>query len=240
MKVVQVIPFFGMGGAEIMCESLVYELRKLGHEVVVVSLYNKKTPITTRIEKSCAEIRYLDKKAGLDFSMFGKLKKLFEKEKPDVIHSHLYVSKYVFPVAAKMKIRVVHTIHNVAEKENGRLERKLNNFFFKHCHLIPVAFSELIRDAVAEMRKIMEDWNGWLRRRIRMYIWKQWKKPKTRVTNLKRLGMPEWQAYRNGNTRKGYWRIAGSGILTHTITNERLARRGYYDISEAYKSMHSI
>ena len=51
---------------------------------------------------------------------------------------------------------------------------------------------------------------------------------------------PDWQAYRNGNTRKGYWAVAGSGILTHTITNERLARRGYYDISEAYKSMHPI
>ncbi len=34
--------------------------------------------------------------------------------------------------------------------------------------------------------------------------------------------------------------MAGSGILTHAITKERLARRGYYDISEAYKSMHSI
>ena len=52
-----------------------------------------------------------------------------------------------------------------------------------------------------------------------MYIWKQWKLPKTRVENLKKLGMPEWQAYRNGNTRKGCWAIAGSGILTHTITN---------------------
>ena len=86
----------------------------------------------------------------------------------------------------------------------------------------------------------MERWNEWLRRRIRMYIWKQWKKPRTRVENLKKLGMPGWQAYRNGNTRKSYWAVAGSGILTHTITNERLARRGYYDISEAYKSLHCL
>ena len=92
----------------------------------------------------------------------------------------------------------------------------------------------------AEMKNTMEGWNGWLRRRIRMYIWKQWKLPRTRVENLKKLGMPDWQAYRNGNSRKGYWAVAGSGILTHTITNERLARRGYYDISEAYKSMHLI
>ena len=93
---------------------------------------------------------------------------------------------------------------------------------------------------IAEMHGLMDAWNGWLRRRIRMYIWKQWKNPRTRVENLKKLGMPNWQAYRNGNTRKGYWAIAGSGILTHTITNERLARRGYYDISKAYKSLHSL
>ncbi len=93
---------------------------------------------------------------------------------------------------------------------------------------------------IADMKTDMERWNEWLRRRIRMYIWKQWKLPRTRVANLKKLGMPDWMAYRNGNTRKGYWAVAGSGILTHTITNERLARRGYYDISEAYKSLHSL
>ena len=93
---------------------------------------------------------------------------------------------------------------------------------------------------IAEMKTDMERWNEWLRRRIRMYIWKQWKLPRTRVENLKKLGMPDWQAYRNGNTRKGYWAVAGSGILTHTITNKRLARRGYYDISEAYKSLHYL
>ena len=93
---------------------------------------------------------------------------------------------------------------------------------------------------IAEMKNDMERWNEWLRRRIRMYIWKQWKLPRTRVENLKKLGMPDWQAYRNGNTRKGYWAIAGSGILTHTITNKRLAHRGYYDISEAYKSLHYL
>ena len=37
-----------------------------------------------------------------------------------------------------------------------------------------------------------------------------------------------------------YWAAAGSGILTHTITNKRLAHRGYYDISEAYKSLHYL
>ncbi len=91
---------------------------------------------------------------------------------------------------------------------------------------------------IASMKSTMEDWNGWLRRRFRMYIWKQWKKPKTRVKNLIKLGMEPWKAYRNGNTRKGYWAVAGNGILTHTITDKRLAQAGYFDILAKYESLH--
>ena len=92
---------------------------------------------------------------------------------------------------------------------------------------------------IASMKRTMEEWNGWLRRRLRMYIWKQWKKPKTRVQNLIKLGMEPWRAHRYGNTRKGYWAVAGSGILSHTITNERLAQAGYFDILAKYESLHT-
>lgn len=91
---------------------------------------------------------------------------------------------------------------------------------------------------IARMKTTMQRWDEWLRRRIRVYIWKQWKVPKARTANLMKLGMPQWMAYRNGNTQKGYWAAAGSGILTHTITNERLARAGYYSILGRYESLH--
>ena len=91
---------------------------------------------------------------------------------------------------------------------------------------------------IASMRTTMREWDGWLRRRFRMYIWKQWKKPGTRVKNLIKLGMSAWWAHINGNSRKGYWAIAGSGILTHTITNKRLAQAGYYSILDRYESLH--
>ncbi len=91
---------------------------------------------------------------------------------------------------------------------------------------------------IASIKTIIAEWNGWIRRRIRMYIWKQWKKPKTRVANLKKLGIPDLQAYQWGNTRLGYWRIAGSPVLTRSITNKRLAQAGYYDISRKYESLH--
>ena len=67
----------------------------------------------------------------------------------------------------------------------------------------------------------------WLRRRLRMCIWKSWKKPRTRVKNLIRCGIAKWQAYQWGNTSKGYWRIAGSWILSRAIGDEALHRAGY-------------
>lgn len=90
--------------------------------------------------------------------------------------------------------------------------------------------------SIADMKNTIDGWNGWLRRRIRMYIWKQWKKPKTRVKNLLKLGIPEWVAYELGYSRKAYWRM--SGVIQTAITNKRLAQAGYYDISQKYKSLH--
>jgi len=90
---------------------------------------------------------------------------------------------------------------------------------------------------VADIKRILLSWNEWLRRRVRMYIWKQWKKPKTRVMNLKKLGIPEWQAYQWGNTRLGYWRIAGSAVLQRSITNEKLVHAGYYDFPAQYEQL---
>lgn len=90
---------------------------------------------------------------------------------------------------------------------------------------------------IADMKRILQSWNEWLRRRLRMYIWKQWKKPKTRVKNLRILGISQDQAYHWGNTRLGYWRIAGSPVLKCSITNEKLVHAGYKDILQMYEQI---
>lgn len=90
---------------------------------------------------------------------------------------------------------------------------------------------------IASMHKKMQEWDEWLRRRFRMYIWKQWKKTKTKATNLGKLGIAKNVAYMWGNTRLGYWRIAGSPVLECSITNKRLAQAGYFEISARYESL---
>lgn len=158
MKIVQVMPEFGLAGAETMCENLTYELIKLGHEVIVISMYDYHSAITERLEKAGVDIRYLGKKPGMDFSMIPKMRKIFKEVHADVIHTHRYSAQYAIPAAilAGIKHRV-HTVHNIAEEENRRLARKLNKFFFKHCHLIPVALSELIRDSIVKEYGIDKD-----------------------------------------------------------------------------------
>ena len=49
------------------------------------------------------------------------------------------------------------------------------------------------------IRKYLLSWDEWMRRRFRMYIWKQWKKPRTKVANLRKLGIPADKAYQWGN-----------------------------------------
>ena len=166
MKVIQIMPMFGLAGAETMCENLTYELLKLGHDVTVVSMYDYNSAITERLESTNIDVRYLDKKLGLDISMIWKIKKVLKEIGADVVHTHLYCAQYAIPAAilAGVKCRV-HTVHSVAQKENGRMARKLNKFFFKHCHLVPVALSELVRDSISseyglENEKIPVVYNG--------------------------------------------------------------------------------
>ena len=78
---------------------------------------------------------------------------------------------------------------------------------------------------VTDMKRMLMSWDEWMRRRLRMYIWKQWKKPRTKVANLRKLGIPADRAYQWGNSRLGYRRIAGSPVLKCSITNERPQQR---------------
>lgn len=91
---------------------------------------------------------------------------------------------------------------------------------------------------IARMRNTMKEWDGWLRRRFRMYIWKQWKKPRTRVRNLMKLGLPEWRACEVAYSRKAYWRSARHASVQAAISNERLAQAGYDSILDRYESLH--
>lgn len=152
MKIMQVIPYFCFGGAEIMCENLTYALKNAGQEVFAVSLYHDRTPIARRMEEAGIRIVYLDKKLGLDLSMVPKLIKIIRRERPDVVHTHLDVIKYAV-LAAKLAgvKKCVHTVHSLADREaEGRVQKIINGFYFRRGWSLPVALTPEVRNSVAE------------------------------------------------------------------------------------------
>ena len=91
---------------------------------------------------------------------------------------------------------------------------------------------------IASMKSQIDDLNGWLYRRIRMCIWKQWKLPKTKKRHLISLGIPEYFARTAANSRKGYWRTVNTTTVKRALSKERLIRAGFYDLALAYQSVH--
>ncbi len=131
-----------------MCANLAIELKKMGHDVLVVSLYSLKTYIVDEMIGNGIRFVSLGKKGGIDFSFFFKLARLIHKEKPDVVHSHLYATKYAQFLASIFGVRTkVFTIHNEASKDGTRIDHCLNRFLLKFCNVIPVTLSHDLIDS---------------------------------------------------------------------------------------------
>ncbi len=91
---------------------------------------------------------------------------------------------------------------------------------------------------IASMKNNIEEMNGWIYHRIRMCIWKQWKRPKTEIRNLMKMGVPFDLAYQAGNSRRGYWFTTHTVAVNMAMTKERLINSGFYDLPNAYQSVH--
>ncbi|WP_096552415.1 group II intron reverse transcriptase/maturase [Ureibacillus thermosphaericus] len=94
--------------------------------------------------------------------------------------------------------------------------------------------------ALADTKSIFPELDKWIRRRLRMCLWKNWKKPKTKLRNLIQLGVPQWQAYEWGNTRKSYWRISKSPILHRTLGNSYWRNQGLKSLEARYENLRQL
>lgn len=94
--------------------------------------------------------------------------------------------------------------------------------------------------ALADTKTPFEQLDKWIRRRLRMCLWKNWKKPKARVRNLIQLGVPKGKAYEWGNSRKSYWRISNSPILHKTLGNTYWHSQGLKSLQGRYKTLRHL
>ena len=90
---------------------------------------------------------------------------------------------------------------------------------------------------LASQLKLFDRLDQWIRRRIRMCYWKQWRRPKRRREMLIQLGVPHRQAIRHARSRKGPWHMAKTIASGVGMTNAWLGEQGLLSLKTLWASL---
>lgn len=86
---------------------------------------------------------------------------------------------------------------------------------------------------LAETPSVFRELDEWIRRRLRMCLLKQWKKPKTRRSELIKLGISPESAKKISGSRKGYWRLALTPQLNKALGLQYWKAQGLFSLTSA-------
>jgi RNA-directed DNA polymerase len=136
-------------------------------------------------------------------------------------------------------------IRFIKSKKNPKIclhEKSLKRFKDKIRELTSRNCGKSLQRVIDELMLYMKGWWGyyniiesktqlsridnWIRRRLRMLLWKQWKNRRTRVGELLKRGIAEYYAVRTGCARKGYWRMSNVKWVVIALPNETFHSRG--------------
>jgi len=90
---------------------------------------------------------------------------------------------------------------------------------------------------LSEVKRVFEDLDGWLRRKLRDVLWRQWKKPRTRMRRLIALGLDKYRAWKSANNGRGAWWNAGASHMTCAVPTRRLRRLGLLSFLEEQRRL---
>ena len=80
--------------------------------------------------------------------------------------------------------------------------------------------------------------DGWIRRRLRMAYWKQWRRPRRRIRALIKLGVKKREAIRLGLSRKSYWRLSKTLATNSGLSNAHFKEIGLVSVRELWCKIH--
>jgi len=131
-----------------------------------------------------------------------KLKVNKDKSKVDRLWKLKYLGFTFYRKKGEMGIRVHPNYVNRLKEITGRSNAMSMEFRVIKLRQVIVGWVNYFK--LADMKRTLKTLDEWLRRRIRLCYWKQWKRFKTKHDNLKRLDINEYKAWEYANTRKGY------------------------------------
>jgi len=143
------MPTLTVGGAEQMAAHLMIGLSQ-SHTVGAVGLFPAAdSPVERRLERANIPQWHLNKRPGFDPGMFSSLSRVLREFQPHVVHTHMAVQRYVFPILLRNRIAAaVHTIHNLAEHETDAFGRLVHWFAFRN-QVMPIGISQEVAASVS-------------------------------------------------------------------------------------------
>jgi glycosyltransferase involved in cell wall biosynthesis len=150
LKVLEVIPNFGSGGAERVVAHLLRGLDRARFEVEALSFFDEMDPILAReTERAGTIVRSLGKRLGPDPRIPIRIGRELARFQPDVVHTHRYALAYCYlPLRWRPPPAAVHTIHNLASREVGSVGRSVHKSAFKH-GVVPISIAREVSDTFA-------------------------------------------------------------------------------------------
>jgi RNA-directed DNA polymerase len=85
---------------------------------------------------------------------------------------------------------------------------------------------------LAAAKSYCEQLDAWIRRRLRMCLWKQWKRVRTRIRELRALGLPDWIVFMMANSRRGAWEMSRN--INNALNNSYWERQGLKSLLHRY------
>ena len=92
---------------------------------------------------------------------------------------------------------------------------------------------------LAQTRSVFEEFDQWIRRKLRVCLLKQWKKPQTKIRNLMTLGIPEELAVSIGSSGKGCWRLSRTQQLHKALGIAYWREQGLVSLVERYDELRA-
>jgi len=142
MRILQIIPSLGSGGAEHLVVDLCNELTVQGDEVILCIIQNPfESDYGFYLLELSSNVRFisLNQRKGFSFKNIVALQKIINEIKPDIVHIHLSILLYTYFLSIfNYKIRFYNTIHSLAEKTCSNLLFKTLNYICYSTGLIKV------------------------------------------------------------------------------------------------------
>jgi RNA-directed DNA polymerase len=132
-------------------------------------------------------------------------------------------------------------------RQAGRRVSATNQTTKRNCgQNVPFVINELRRYATGWMNYFgishtyatVLELDEWIRRRVRLYHWKQWQRPRARRRNLIKLGIAPGEVHRASRSRKGYWRMSQNSLVRFALNNTYLKEQGVPELREIWIRLH--